>query len=75
MSVPAEKLKAKLVFTEERCKGCGICVHACPRKLIAISDRLNNQGYPVAELTAPEKCNGCAICAEMCPDVVIEVWK
>lgn len=75
MSVPAEKLKAKLVFIEERCKGCGLCVLTCPRKILAISDRLNNQGYPVAELTDPEKCNGCALCAEMCPDMVIEVWK
>jgi len=75
VSVPAEKLKARLVFIEERCKGCGLCVLACPRKLLVISGRLNNQGYPVAELTEPEKCNGCALCAEMCPDMVIEVWK
>lgn len=75
MSVPVEKLKAQLVFREERCKGCGLCVLTCPRKILAISDRLNNQGYPVAELTDPDRCNGCALCAEMCPDIVIEVWK
>lgn len=71
----AKKKQSKLVFNEERCKGCGLCVLACPRKLLAISDRLNNQGYPVAECTDDEKCNSCALCAEMCPDVVIEVWK
>ncbi len=75
MAVPAKDLKAKVVFTEERCKGCGLCVLTCPRKLLVVSQRLNNQGYPVAELTKPEECNGCALCAEMCPDVVIEVWK
>lgn len=75
MSVPAKDLKAKVTFLEARCKGCGICVMTCPRKLLVVSDRINNQGYPVAELTEPEKCNGCALCAEMCPDLVIEVWK
>ena len=75
MSVPKEKSNSKLIFNEERCKGCGLCVMSCPRKLLVISSRLNNQGYPVAELTDEEKCNSCALCAEMCPDVVIEVWK
>ena len=73
MAQPAKK--RKVVFNEERCKGCGLCVMTCPRKLLVISERLNNQGYPVAELTDEEKCNSCALCAEMCPDVVIEVWK
>lgn len=75
MTEPALNQKAKLVFHEERCKGCGLCVLTCPRKLLVVSECLNNQGYPVAALTDPEKCNGCALCAEMCPDVVIEVWK
>lgn len=75
MSVPAKQKQTKLVFLEERCKGCGLCVATCPRKLLVISERINNQGYHVTELIDPEKCNSCALCAEMCPDVVIEVWK
>jgi len=67
--------KPKISFREDRCKGCGLCVLSCPRKLIRVGDRLNNQGYPVAEITDMEKCNSCALCAEMCPDVVIEVWR
>ena len=67
--------KTKISFREDRCKGCGLCVLSCPRKLIRISDRLNDQGYPVAEILDMEKCNSCALCAEMCPDVVIEVWR
>jgi 2-oxoglutarate ferredoxin oxidoreductase subunit delta len=65
----------KVVFQEERCKGCGLCVLACPKKGIIISDKLNNQGFTVAYLKEEDRCNGCALCAEMCPDVVIEVWK
>jgi 2-oxoglutarate ferredoxin oxidoreductase subunit delta len=66
---------AKVVFLEERCKGCGLCVLACPKKCLKVSRKLNNQGYNIARLKDEELCNGCALCAEMCPDVVIEVWK
>jgi 2-oxoglutarate ferredoxin oxidoreductase subunit delta len=65
----------KIVFQEERCKGCGLCVLACPKKSLIISQRLNEQGYTVAEIEKEELCTGCALCAELCPDVVIEVWK
>ncbi len=75
MSVPEKQKKTKLVFLEERCKGCGLCVATCPRKLLVVGEKINNQGYHVAELIDSEKCNSCALCAEMCPDVVIEVWK
>jgi 2-oxoglutarate ferredoxin oxidoreductase subunit delta len=66
---------SKVVFNEERCKGCGLCVLACPKKELAISPKINNQGYRVACLKEESRCTGCALCAEMCPDVVIEVWK
>jgi len=65
----------KISFREDRCKGCGLCVLSCPRNLLRISGRLNDQGYPVAEIIDLERCNSCGLCAEMCPDVVIEVWR
>ncbi len=65
----------KIVFQEERCKGCGLCVLACPKKTIVISKKINNQGYTVAKIKQEDQCTGCALCAEMCPDCVIEVWK
>ncbi len=61
---------AKLTFREERCKGCGLCVTACPKSLLRLSNtRLNQKGYTPVELTDPEKCIGCAFCATMCPDL------
>ena len=60
----------------ERCKGCGLCVAACPKKIIAMSEtKLNAKGYFPAEVREPDKCTGCAFCALMCPDVVIKVEK
>jgi 2-oxoglutarate ferredoxin oxidoreductase subunit delta len=66
---------AKIVINEERCKGCELCVNACPRGILALADRFNNQGYRPVEIRDAEKCIGCKFCAIMCPDVVIEVYK
>ena len=67
---------AKITVKEEVCKGCGLCVDACPKKVIKLSeDRYNNKGYPVAELVDEGGCIGCAFCATMCPDVAITVEK
>lgn len=66
----------KIIIDEKLCKGCTLCVHACPFHLIHISDRINPKGYYAAEFIDPEgKCTGCALCAITCPDVVIEVYK
>ena len=67
---------AKLTFKTENCKGCGLCVSACSKKLLAISSEIINQkGHYVAYLTDQEACNGCANCATMCPDCVIRVER
>jgi 2-oxoglutarate ferredoxin oxidoreductase subunit delta len=66
---------AKVTFNEERCKGCELCVGACPKQIIRLADHFNSKGYRPAAVAEPEKCIGCAFCARMCPDVVIEVYK
>lgn len=67
---------AKVTFREERCKGCGLCIHVCPKKIIVEnSEKLNAKGYYPAEVIEMDKCIGCAFCATICPDCVIEVEK
>ena len=67
---------AKVTFNDNLCKGCGLCVDACPKKILAIAkDRINAKGHSLAEITDQEKCIGCAFCATMCPDCVITVEK
>ena len=67
---------AKLTINKEACKGCGLCVTACPKKILRVSQTTsNNQGYFVVEEIAPEQCIACAFCATMCPDVAITVEK
>ncbi|HEY1986153.1 MAG TPA: 4Fe-4S dicluster domain-containing protein [Terracidiphilus sp.] len=49
------------------CKGCGLCLEACPPKLISLSERLNHYGYRTATY-AGSGCTGCGICFLVCPE-------
>ncbi len=68
---------SRILIDEERCKGCLLCVEACPKCIIIPSPRFNAKGYKVAEVPAEEmaKCTGCASCAKLCPDTAITVWR
>jgi 2-oxoglutarate ferredoxin oxidoreductase subunit delta len=66
----------KIVIDKELCKGCTLCVNACPQKLIVIADRINSKGYHPAEFVDPKGvCTGCTLCALTCPEVAIEVFR
>ena len=70
------KIRAKMEIDTERCKGCGLCVDACPKKILRLSaDRTNAKGHHPAEMTDAAACVACAFCATMCPDCVITVEK
>ena len=67
---------AKIVFDKERCKGCGLCEIACPKKIIVLSsEKINQKGYHPAGVTDESACIGCGSCAIMCPDSVIRVER
>ena len=69
---------AKVNFDIDKCKGCGLCVSVCPKKIIELpADKINSKGYHPAAIIDGEqdKCIACAFCATMCPDVVITVEK
>lgn len=67
---------AKLTFKEDLCKGCGLCVMSCPKKILALSKtKLNRKGHAPVECIDENSCIGCASCAVMCPDCVITVER
>ena len=61
-------------FRIEECKGCELCIDACPQDCLAMSSGLNRKGYHYAILTA-DTCTGCINCALVCPDAVITVYR
>ena len=65
----------KIEFDEDGCKGCELCVEACPKNIVIMADHLNAMGYHPATVLELESCISCGFCARMCPDVVITVRK
>jgi len=67
MTETAKRDRGMLRIDVDECKGCGLCVEACPPKVIGMSDRLNHYGYRTAEY-AGSGCTGCGICFMACPE-------
>jgi NAD-dependent dihydropyrimidine dehydrogenase PreA subunit len=64
----AEKQDRGLLRVDvNECKGCGLCMEACPPKVIRLSERLNHYGYRTATYMGAG-CTGCGICFMACPE-------
>lgn len=69
------KIKGKIVVDAERCKGCGVCIEACPTQTISLNPQVNSKGYNYCYMSNPDSCIGCAGCAIVCPDSCIVVYR
>ncbi|MDN5348370.1 MAG: 2-oxoglutarate ferredoxin oxidoreductase subunit delta [Clostridia bacterium] len=58
-----------LWINSDWCKGCGICIAFCPRKVLGTGP----EGKP--EVIRPEACTACGLCELRCPDYAIEVLE
>jgi 2-oxoglutarate ferredoxin oxidoreductase subunit delta len=57
------------------CKGCELCLSACPQHVLAIDmDHFTPKGYHPVHLSQ-EGCTGCGICALMCPEAALTVYR
>lgn len=65
----------KIEVNKDWCKGCGICLVHCPKKILSFSDEANRSGNKFCVQKDEEKCIGCKFCAIMCPDGAIRVYK
>lgn len=67
MNVGVKYDRGSIQVDINECKGCGLCIEACPPKLIALSESLNHYGYRTATY-AGHGCTGCGICFLVCPE-------
>jgi 2-oxoglutarate ferredoxin oxidoreductase subunit delta len=63
-----------VVIDVEACKGCDLCIDACPRDvLVMTTHEVNTRGYRYPQLLPG--CIACKACAQICPDFVFQVYR
>jgi 2-oxoglutarate ferredoxin oxidoreductase subunit delta len=67
------KSRGTVTIDVEHCKGCDLCIPACPPSVLAMSTDVNRMGYHYPQLHPG--CTGCAACLLVCPDFVFEVFR
>lgn len=64
----SSKVSDKYVVIEPgECKGCRLCVAACPRHCLTVGSELNLLGYQYARFEKPD-CTACGFCYYICPE-------
>ena len=63
----------EIVINPDYCKGCGICVLICPKKVLQTSDLINLKGYMLPIAVNLDACTQCKLCEIVCPDLAIAV--
>jgi 2-oxoglutarate ferredoxin oxidoreductase subunit delta len=67
MAEKSQRDRGSLRIDSNECKGCGLCIEACPPKVIHLTDQLNPYGYRPA-MYQGSGCTGCGICYLICPE-------
>ncbi len=65
--------RGTITIAVERCKGCELCIPACPPRVLHMSADHNETGYSYPELLPG--CTGCGACLLVCPDFCFEVYQ
>ena len=74
MSTRSVFARGTVVIDVDACKGCDLCVEACPPGvLVMTTQHVNERGYHYPLLLPG--CTGCRACAQICPDFVFQVYK
>ncbi len=63
----AAQLRGKVSVNWDECKGCGLCVEACPPKCLELAPELSAYGVHPARYVGRD-CTACGICFYACPE-------
>ena len=68
------KTTGTVVIDVEACKGCDLCIDACPKDvLVMTTEQVNTRGYRYPQLLPG--CIACKACSQICPDFVFQVYR
>ena len=74
MNGNAVKTLGTIVIDVDACKGCDLCIDACPPNVLMMTTHeVNARGYRYPVLIPG--CTGCKICAQVCPDFCFQVYR
>jgi 2-oxoglutarate ferredoxin oxidoreductase subunit delta len=62
------KRQGIVLVDADRCKGCSLCVVACPTGSLVIGKALNRLGYHPVEFVEDSGCTACGTCYYACPE-------
>lgn len=65
--------RGTITIAVDRCKGCELCIPACPPRVLQMSTSRNVLGLPYPELLPG--CTGCGACLLVCPDFCFEIYQ
>ncbi|MEI7811078.1 MAG: ferredoxin family protein [Ignavibacteria bacterium] len=68
------KVKGDIIIDVEKCKGCELCVDACPQDSLELSRKLNIKGFHYV-VKIEDNCTGCTNCALVCPEGIVRVYR
>jgi len=67
MTEPSKPDRGLVEISVDECKGCGLCVSACPPRSLKLAESLNRYGvHPATYLGSG--CTACGICFFCCPE-------
>ena len=65
--------RGTVVIAKDRCKGCELCIPACPPGVLEMSSEMNAIGFAHPRMWPG--CTGCGACLLVCPDFCFEVYR
>ena len=68
------KVKGDILIDVEKCKGCELCIGACPQESLEKSRQVNSKGY-LYIVKIEDNCTGCTSCALVCPEGAVTVYR